>query len=108
MPVIVLWTGFSLFLIGLFFAIVAFIQLRGLENIDHLVTTGLFAKLRHPMYSGFILWILGWSIYNTAPVSFAAGLFGIANILYWRYLEEVRLLAKYGEIYKQYKKTTWF
>ncbi len=37
------------------------IQLKGLENINHLVTTGLFSKIRHPMYDGFILWILGWA-----------------------------------------------
>jgi protein-S-isoprenylcysteine O-methyltransferase Ste14 len=108
LPVFLQWFGFSISLIGLILFLVAFFQLRGLENINHLVTTGLFSKLRHPMYTGFILWILGWSIYNTAPVSFAVGLLGIANILYWRYLEEVRLLAKYGEIYEQYKKTTWY
>jgi protein-S-isoprenylcysteine O-methyltransferase Ste14 len=108
LPGAVRWIGFALSLTGLILFITAFLQLRGLENIDHLVTTGLFAKLRHPMYTGFILWILGWSIFHIAVVSFAAGLFGIGNILYWRYLEEVRLLAKYRETYRQYKKTTWF
>ena len=108
LPEAVRWIGFALSITGLILFITAFSQLKGLENIDHLVTTGLFSKLRHPMYTGFILWILGWSIYNTAPVSFAAGLLGIANILYWRHLEEVRLYAKYGDNYEQYKWKTWF
>ena len=45
------------------------------------------------MYTGFVLWILGWSTYHGAIVSLAIGLVGIANILYWRRLEEARLLA---------------
>ena len=102
------WSGFVLFILGMVLAVGGVMQLRGLENIDHLVTTGLFSKLRHPMYTGFLLWILGWSIYHGALVSLAFGLFGIANILYWRRLEETRLLAQYGETYEQYQATSWF
>ena len=48
--------------LGLGLALGGLFQLKGLENIDRLVTSGLFAKIRHPMYTGFILWILGWVI----------------------------------------------
>jgi protein-S-isoprenylcysteine O-methyltransferase Ste14 len=102
------WSGFGLFVVGMILAIGALLQLRGLENIKHLVTSGLFSKIRHPMYTGFVLWILGWSTYNNAMVSLLVGLLGIANILYWRRLEEARLLAQYGDTYKQYRLTTWF
>ncbi|MCX6135848.1 MAG: NnrU family protein [Ignavibacteriales bacterium] len=53
------WSGLALFVAGMILAFGALSQLRGLENIDHLVTTGLFTKIRHPMYTGFVLWILG-------------------------------------------------
>ena len=102
------WSGFALFLVGMILAVGALIQLRGVENIDHLVTTGLFTRLRHPMYTGFALWILGWSIYHGAPASLAVGLIGIVNILYWRRLEESRLLAQFGDTYRQYRETTWY
>jgi protein-S-isoprenylcysteine O-methyltransferase Ste14 len=107
-PEAVQWSGFALFILGMILAFGALMQLRGLENIDHLVTTGLFARLRHPMYTGFMLWILGWSIYHGAFVSLAVGVIGIANILYWRHLEDSRLLACYGEVYQQYRLRTWF
>jgi len=107
LPDPVRWSGFALFVVGMIFAIGALLQLRGLENIDHLVTSGLFAKFRHPMYTGFVLWILGWSTYHNAVVSLLVGLIGIANILYWRRLEETRLLAQYGETYQHYRLTTW-
>ncbi len=102
------WTGFAFFIIGSSLAVGALIQLRGVENIDHLVTTGLFGKFRHPMYVGFIFWILGWSIYHSAIVSLAIGSIGIANVLWWRHLEETRLEAQFGREYQQYRLTTWF
>ena len=82
--------------------------MRGLENIDHLVTTGLFSRLRHPMYVGFILWILGWVVRYGAVVSLAAGVLCIGNILYWRQLEERALESQYGEDYRSYRRATWF
>ena len=108
LPDLIRWSGFVLFVVGIIIAIGALLQLRGLENIDHLVTTGLFSRLRHPMYTGFVLWILGWSTYHGAIASLAVGLIGIANILYWKRLEEARLLDNYGDTYRQYQQATWF
>ncbi|HEY6951194.1 MAG TPA: isoprenylcysteine carboxylmethyltransferase family protein [Bacteroidota bacterium] len=108
LPQAVTTSGLVLVLIGLVLALGALAQLRGVENIDHLVTTGLFSVVRHPMYFGFILWIVGWSVYHGAAVSALAGCAGIANILYWRQLEETKLSETYGEVYKQYKHTTVF
>jgi len=107
-PDSVRWIGLVIFIIGTVLAVGALIQLRGVENIDHLVTTGLFRKFRHPMYIGFISWILGWSIYHSAIVSLAIGLIGIASVLWWRHLEEARLEVQFGNIYQQYRLTTWF
>ncbi|MCL4396083.1 MAG: isoprenylcysteine carboxylmethyltransferase family protein [Chloroflexi bacterium] len=89
-------------------ALVAVMQLRGLENIDHLVTTGVFAKIRHPMYLGFILWIVGWGVSHGALISLIAGLIEITNILFWRGLEEAHLESRYGDAYRKYRMATWF
>jgi len=108
LPNPVRWLGLGMWVIGLGLALGGFVQLRGLENIDHLVTTGLFSKFRHPMYTGFILWILGWAIYHGAVVSLVAGCVGIGNILYWRRLEEENLESWYGKDYLEYRQGTWF
>ena len=108
LPDPVRWIGFGIVVIGLGLAVGALLQLRGLENIDHLITTGLFSKLRHPMYTGFLSWIVGWSTYHGALASFLAGLLGICNVLYWRRLEEQYLESQYGETYRVYRKQTWF
>jgi protein-S-isoprenylcysteine O-methyltransferase Ste14 len=107
-PAAVRYIGLALMIVGIGLALAGLIKLKGLENIDHLVTTGLYAKLRHPMYTGFICWIAGWIIYKGAVISFFIGLIGIGNILYWRRLEERKLTADYGEAYREYRKRSWF
>jgi protein-S-isoprenylcysteine O-methyltransferase Ste14 len=60
------------------------------------------------MYLGFILWILGWAVFEGSVLGLALGLVGIANILLWRRLEERHLDARYGEAYRAYRAETWF
>ena len=108
LPVPVRWIGLAVFAAGLGMAFGALIQLKGVENIDHLVTTGLFARLRHPMYTGFIFWIFGWAIYHGAAASLIAGFAGLGNINYWRHLEEDHLERAYGDEYLTYRRQTWF
>ncbi len=108
LPAIVAGVGLAVLAGGLVLAVGGLIQLRGVENIDHLVTTGFFAKVRHPMYLGLhpldsrLGGVLG------AIVSLAVGLVGIGNILLWRHLEEQHLETSYGEAYRSYRARTWF
>jgi protein-S-isoprenylcysteine O-methyltransferase Ste14 len=108
LPPVVGWMGYGIFLVGLVLAIGAAIHLRGIENIDNLKTKGLFSKIRHPMYLGFILWIFGWAIYHAAVLSLCLGFVAIANIFYWQRSEERELESKYGQVYLQYRNNTWF
>jgi protein-S-isoprenylcysteine O-methyltransferase Ste14 len=102
------WIGLAGVILGWCLALLAFKQLHGVENIKHLITTGIFAKFRHPMYTGFMLWILGWSLFNGAVQSFIAGLLGLGSVLWWRLLEETELVKHYGEQYREYRSRTWF
>jgi protein-S-isoprenylcysteine O-methyltransferase Ste14 len=107
-PDAVRWIGLGIFIVGWTLALGALVQLRGLEDINHLITTGLFKRIRHPMYTGFLSWIVGWSMYHGALTSFLVGIVGIGNILYWRHLEELKLESEYGERYRLYRRQTWF
>jgi protein-S-isoprenylcysteine O-methyltransferase Ste14 len=107
-PGVVWWIGSGLVVAALVLAFGGLLQLRGLENIEHLVTTGLFSKLRHPMYTGFILWIAGWVVCYGAIASLVPAALCIGNILFWRRLEEVELESQYGEEYRSYRRGTWF
>ncbi len=102
------WTGFGLVIAGLGLAAGGFAQLGRPENIDHLITTGLFSRLRHPMYTGFVMWILGWVMFYGSVTSISIALIGIGNIIYWRQLEERALESRYGEDFRRYRERTWF
>jgi len=64
--------------------------------------------VRHPMYLGFMTWIVGWALAQGAIVSLAVGLAGIVNIFFWRHLEEQHLESCYGDVYRAYRAKTWF
>jgi protein-S-isoprenylcysteine O-methyltransferase Ste14 len=108
LPAPVHFAGLLLVVVGFILAVASLIQLKGLENIDSMVSSGLFSKIRHPMYTGFIFWILGWAAYHGAALSLAVGLAGIGSILYWQGLEDLSLETRFGEAYRRYRKGTWF
>jgi protein-S-isoprenylcysteine O-methyltransferase Ste14 len=108
LPDIWRWMSLGAYVAGMVLCIGAVIQLRGLENINHLVTAGLFSRVRHPMYTGFMLWIVGWGCFHGATISLAVGLLAIGSILYWRNLEDNALESRYGEVYRVYRARTWF
>jgi protein-S-isoprenylcysteine O-methyltransferase Ste14 len=100
--------GLGMLLVGIALAVGGAIKLKGVENINRLETRGLYSVLRHPMYTGFILWVIGWALYHGAVVSMFIGILTVANVLWWRSLEERELAARYGKTYRRYQKQTWF
>ncbi|MBI5058206.1 isoprenylcysteine carboxylmethyltransferase family protein [candidate division KSB1 bacterium] len=107
-PSLVRWTGLGAVILGWGLGIGAVVQLRGLEDIDRLITTGLFSRIRHPLYTAFVFWIVGWSLFHGAGLSMAVGILGIGSILFWRRLEEQALISRYGDLYRDYRARTWF
>ena len=91
----------NLFLIALF-------TIKTFESYEgDLITKGIYSKVRHPMYLGFIFWLIGFPIIFGALFSLVLSLVFIANILFWRYLEEKELELRFSS-YLDYKKTTIF
>lgn len=108
LPAIVQYSGLLLSLIGFIFFITALLTIKTLETFDgDLITKGIYSKIRHPMYLGFILWSIGFPVYFGAGFSFILSFIFIANILFWRYLEEIELDKRFPG-YKEYKVKTWF
>jgi protein-S-isoprenylcysteine O-methyltransferase Ste14 len=100
--------GFVLFLIGVIIFLTALFTIKTLEDYDgDLITTGIYSKIRHPMYLGFILWSIGLPVYFGAVFSFTLSFLFIANILVWKYLEEIDLEKRFLD-YKVYKTKTIF
>ena len=105
---IIRYVGISLVGIGLVVFLVALFTIKTFESYEgDLITKGIFSKIRHPMYLGFILWLIGLPVYFVALYAFILAFVFIANVLFWRYIEEKELIERFPS-YPDYKKTTIF
>jgi protein-S-isoprenylcysteine O-methyltransferase Ste14 len=100
--------GLTAVIAGIIIFFTALFTIKALETYEgDLVKRGIYSKIRHPMYLSFILWLLGYSIFEGAAVSFIISLVFITNILFWRHLEEKDLELRFAQ-YHEYAKGTWF
>jgi len=105
---IIRYSGILLVALGIIVFLTALFTIKSLESYEgDLITGGIYSKIRHPMYLGFILWLIGFPLFNGALFSMMLAVVFIANILFWRSLEEKELEKRYAS-YKQYKMTTLF
>ncbi len=108
LPDIIRFIGISLSGIGLIVFLTGLLTIKTLESYEgDLITTAIYSKIRHPMYLGFLLWLIGFPIYFEGFFSMVLSLLYITNILFWRYLEEKELEKRFPA-YPEYKKTTLF
>jgi protein-S-isoprenylcysteine O-methyltransferase Ste14 len=72
-----------------------------------LVTTGIYATVRHPMYAGFWLMALAQVLLLPNWVAGPAGLVGFGILFFGRvWREEEMMIAAFGEEYRAYMRRT--
>jgi len=96
-----------LFLIGISFFVLSHTRLKWFEDKGTLVTTGIYSRIRNPMYLGFILWVIGFPLFMQAFITLLSAIIWVPCFICWKKLEEKELEKKY-EGYKEYKDKTWF
>jgi protein-S-isoprenylcysteine O-methyltransferase Ste14 len=108
LPGIIKYFGLSLVIIGVIVFIIALFTIKTLENyVGDLITMGIYSKIRHPMYFGFILWCIGMPVYFGAYFSLILAFVFVGNILFWKHLEEIDLEKRFPD-YNVYKSKTLF
>ena len=76
------------------------------EN-HHLITTGIYRKIRHPMYSAFWLWAVAQALLLPNLVAGFAGLIGFGVLFFGRVArEEQMMLETFGNEYREYMART--
>lgn len=105
---IVHYAGISLVGIGILIFLISLSTIKTLESYEgDLITKGIYSLIRHPMYLGFIFWLIGLPVFFGSVWSMLISLVFIINVLFWRYLEEKELLQRFPQ-YREYRKKTWF
>jgi len=84
------------------------IDKKGYHDLNYLVKTGIYSKIRHPMYLGIILIHIGFPIAWQSILTLASAIIWIPQILLWKYWEDKYLEKKFGNEYIGYKKKTIF
>lgn len=92
--------------------IIARVQLGNAFSIgakaNYLVTSGLYSKLRHPVYYFSILAVIGIGVYIWQPPVLIPIVFLVALEVYRIREEEMILAKKFGKDYVLYRSKTWF
>lgn len=75
---------------------------------DHvLVTTGVYRRVRHPAYTGDMLFHFGVPLLFSSLRGLAIMLFLIPCFLYRIAVEERMLMGRFGDSYRAYRQHTW-
>lgn len=85
-------------------------QLGGIPEVranhpeQRLVTSGIHARVRHPVYLGHLCEMLAWSVGTGLAVLFGLVLFAVATGALMILLEDKELERRFGEEYVQYRR----
>jgi hypothetical protein len=79
-------------------------ELRPQEHAQELVTTGLHARMRHPIYVAHLLNLAGWSIGSGLVVSLVLlGISALGTFPLMVWVEENELEKRFGQSFREYK-----
>jgi protein-S-isoprenylcysteine O-methyltransferase Ste14 len=78
-----------------------------LRDQHALITRGVYARVRHPMYSAFWLWAIAQALLLPNWVAGSAGILGFGTLFLCRVgREEELMLEAFGERYRDYMRRT--
>ena len=107
------WVGFAIGLLSVIFWTWTQLTLDTqwsaqlqLKKDHHLVTTGPYAWVRHPLYAGIFGWCLSLILLTANWIFVAVCLLSIFGLLYRVPKEEQMMIEAFGDEYKDYMKRT--
>lgn len=79
---------------------------RSAASVKSLVTTGVYSKVRHPIYSADIFFAWGIFLFSPTIRIFACAAWLTVVLLLWMRLEENALLKRFSAQYARYRAKT--
>jgi len=100
--------GVTLAAVGLGLFLYSELKKHGVGDADKLTTTGIYSKIRHPMYIGLVLLHIGFPFIAKSFIACLSTILWAGIISVWTHFEEKNLERCFGQRYIEYKKQTWF
>jgi len=100
--------GYPVFGLGLLLLLLSLSALKGgisgeIEPVTGLVTGGIYARLRHPLYVSFVISMLALDLLFASVSGILVTLFAFLPSMIWRArLEEEALARRFGEEWEEY------
>ncbi len=94
-------TGFSLF--GVTLVAIGWVQIHRAKG---LVVTGLYHYIRHPQYTGLMLFTFGWLLHWPSVLTLILWPILVAAYVWLAKREEVEAIEEFGEAYTEYAHST--
>jgi len=82
----------------------AFAGFKKEEVFDDLITSGINNYLRHPLYLGVIIALIGWMLFVPSDAAVVTLVVTFLYVQVGIYFEEKKLIAQFGQSYIDYKK----
>ena len=81
-------------------------EVQGAGFEQRLVTTGIRARVRHPVYLGHLCELIGWSLGTGLAVIYLLMGFAVITGAIMIRMEDAELERRFGETYRQYRRAT--
>ena len=97
--------GYALLFVGIGIFVQGWRELHAAHRENRLATTGLYALVRHPQYTGLFIGLFGEGVVHW-PTLFSVGLFPVIVLVYTLLArsEEKRMLEQFGDEYRAYRR----
>lgn len=95
--------GYALLFVGIGVFAQGWRELHHAKEEKRLATSGLYALVRHPQYTGLFIGLFGEGVVHW-PTLFSVALFPVIVLVYWLLArsEEKRVLEEFGDEYRAY------
>jgi protein-S-isoprenylcysteine O-methyltransferase Ste14 len=95
--------GTAMSMLGIFLVAAGWMRIHRAEG---LVTTGVYRYMRHPQYTGILLFTLGWILHYPCLITLLLWPILVAAYVWLAKQEESHALEMFGEAYARYAEGT--
>lgn len=96
--------GLLLVAVGIIVRVMAFKEIRCTHRIDKLVSSGIYGRVRNPVYLAFLLIIAGFTVLSSAYLAYPWLLLSALVLVWMAKKEEADLEKAFGNDFMLYKK----